>query len=170
MPSDAAQAQLEPDAGRKPRALVHLHCLEADVVRIFQHRNHAGAVEGDIEFAWQAVKRAIVENVEMPLARERARVDQFLWIKAGGRRAGDVADIVGAGAARAQAEILNGLDQRDGVMRFDLADLQIGPRGDMGVAAAIRSARSATPSNCAALRMPFGIRKRHIYEFWFGAT
>ena len=72
MPSDAAQAQLEPDAGRKPRALVHLHCLEADVVRIFQHRNRAGAVEGDIEFAWQAVKRAIVENMEMPLARERA--------------------------------------------------------------------------------------------------
>ena len=70
-----------------------------------------------------AVKRAIVENVEMPLARERARVDLFLWINAGGRRAGDVADIVGAGAARAQAEILNGLDHRDGVVGLYLADL-----------------------------------------------
>ena len=73
----------------------------------------------------------------MPLARERARVDLFLWINAGGRRAGDVADIVGAGAARAQAEILNGLDHRDGVVGLYLADLQIGARGDMGVAAAI---------------------------------
>ena len=123
--------------GASPAALVHLHCLEADVVRIFQHRNRAGAVEGDIEFARQAVKRAIVENMEMPFARERAGIDQLLRIDAGGRRAGDVADIVGAGAARAEAEILNGLDHRDGVVGLYLADLQIGARGDMGVAAAI---------------------------------
>jgi hypothetical protein len=123
MPGDAAQAQLEPDAGRKPASLVHLHRLKADIVRIFQHRDRAGAVEGDIEFARQAVKRAIIENMEMPFARERAGIDQLLRIDACRRRAGDVADIVSAGAARAEAEILNGLDQRDGVMRFDLADL-----------------------------------------------
>ena len=132
MPGNAAQAQLEPDAGLKPKTLVHLRCLKADVVRIFQHRDRAGA-----EFARQAVKRAIVENMEMPFARVRAGVDQLLRIDAGGRRAGDIADIVGAGAARAQAEILNGLGHRDGVMGFDLADLQIGAGGDMRVAAAI---------------------------------
>ena len=137
MPGDAAQAQLEPDAGREARALVHLHRLKADVVGVFQHRDGAGAVEGDVEFARQAVKRAIVENVKMPFARERAGVDQFLRIDAGGRRAGDIADIVGAGAARAQSEILNRLDHRHRVVRFNLADLQIGAGRDMGVAAAI---------------------------------
>ena len=96
-----------------------------------------GAVEGDIELARQAVERALVENVEVPFARERAGVDQLLRIDAGGRRAGDIADIVGAGAARAQAEILDRLDHGDGVLGLDLADLQIGAGGDMRIAAAI---------------------------------
>ena len=73
----------------------------------------------------------------MPFARVGPRVDQLLRIDAGGRRAGDVADVVGAGAARAQAEILDRLDHRDGVLRLDLADLQVGAGGDMGIAAAI---------------------------------
>ena len=60
---------------------------------------------------------------------------QFLRIDAGGRRAGDVADVVGAGAARGQAEILDALDHGDGVLRLDLAHLQIGAGRDVGVAA-----------------------------------
>ena len=137
MPGDAAEAEPEPDAGRQPEAVVHLHRLEADIVGVFQHRDGAGAVEGDVEFARQAVERAVVEDVEMPLAGKRPRVDQFLRIDAGGRRAGDVADIVGAGAARAQPEILDRLDHGDRVAGLDLADLQIGARRDMRITAAI---------------------------------
>ena len=97
----------------------------------------AGAVETDVELARQAVERAVVEDVEVPFARIGPRVDQFLRVDAGGRRAGDVADIVGAGAARAQAEVLDRLDHGDGVFRLDLAHLQIGARGDVRVAAAV---------------------------------
>ena len=98
---------------------------------------HAGAVEGDVELARQAVERAVVEDVEVPFARVGPRVDQFLRVDAGGRRAGDVADVVGAGAARAEAEILDRLDHRDGVLRLDLADLEIGAGRDMRIAAAV---------------------------------
>ena len=137
MPGEAAQAEPEPDAGLEPEAVVHGDGLEADVVGVLQHRNDPGAVEADIELARQAVERAVVENVEVPFARIGPRVDQLLRVDAGGRRAGDVADIVGAGAARAQAEVLNRFDHGDRVLRLDLADLQIGARGDVGVAAAV---------------------------------
>ena len=36
-----------------------------------------------------------------------------------------------------EAEILDRLDHRDRVLRLDLADLQVGARGHMGVAAAV---------------------------------
>src|SRR5208282_4714729 len=106
---DAAEAELEPDAGSKAEAIVHPHRLEADVVGILQHRNGAGAVESDIELARQAVERAVVEDVEVPFARIGARIDQLLRVDACRRRASDVADIVGAGAARAQPQILDRL-------------------------------------------------------------
>ena len=134
---DAAEHEAEPDAGLDAEAVLHLDGLEADIVGIFQHRDDAAAVEADIEFARDAVERAVVEDVEMPFARVGPGVEQFLRIDARGRRAGDVADIVGAGAARAQAEILDRLDHGDGVFRLDLAHLQIGARGDVGVAAGI---------------------------------
>ena len=38
MAGDAAEAELEPDAGRKPKAIVHLHGLEADIVGILEQR------------------------------------------------------------------------------------------------------------------------------------
>ena len=137
MAGDAAEREAKPDARFDAEAVLHLDRLEADVVGVFQHRNAPGAVEADIEFARQAVERALVENVEVPFARVRPRVDQFLRIDAGCRRAGDVADIVGARAARAETEILDRLDHGDGVLRLDLADLQIGARGDMRIAAGI---------------------------------
>ena len=104
---DAADGDAEPDAGLDAEAVLHLDRREADVVGVLQHRDHAGAVEPDIELARNAVERAVVEDVEVPFARIGPRVDQFLRIDAGGRRAGDVADVVGAGAARAQAEVLD---------------------------------------------------------------
>ena len=134
---DAAEREAEPDAGLDAEAVLHLDRLEADVVGVLQHRDAAGAVERDVELARQAVERALVEDVEVPFARVGPRVDQFLRIDAGGRRAGDVADVVGAGAARAEAEILDRFEQRDRVLRLDLADLQIGAGGDMGIAAAV---------------------------------
>jgi hypothetical protein len=134
---DAAETELEPDAGHEPETIIHLHRLEADVVGILEHRDGAGAVEGDIEFARQTVKRAIVEDVEMPLARKGARIDQLLRIDTGGRRAGDVADIVGARATRAESQILDRLDHGDRVARLDFTDLQIGARRHMRVTAAV---------------------------------
>jgi hypothetical protein len=133
MPPMASRNQIP---GSTRRAVLHLDGGEADVVRILKHRDDAAAVEADVELARDAVERPVVEDVEMPLARMRPRVDQFLGIDAGGRRACDVADVIGARAARAQAEILDVLDQGDGVLRLDLADLQVGPRRHMGIAAA----------------------------------
>src|SRR5262249_56450165 len=63
---DAADAKAEPHPGRDLAARLHLDGLEADVVGVFQHRNDAAAIETDVEFARQAVERALVENVEMP--------------------------------------------------------------------------------------------------------
>ena len=137
VPGDAAEHQAEPDAGLDAEAVLHLDRLEADVVGVLQRGDDAAAVIGDVELARQPVERALVEDVEVPLARIGPRVEQFLRIDAGGRRAGDVADVVGAGAARAQAEIGDRLHHVDGVLRLDLADLEVGAGGDMGVAAAI---------------------------------
>ncbi len=83
------------------------------------------------------------------------RVDQFLRIDTGRRRAGDVADIVGAGAARRQPEVLDALDHRDGVLRLDLADLQVGAGGDVRVAAAAALAPGRRRRRTAnGVRMP----------------
>ena len=128
---DAADAEAKPDAGLDAKAVLHLDRGERDVVGVFQHRDLAGAVEGDVELARQSRQRAVVEDVIMPLAGIFAGVEQFLRIDPGRRRARDVADVVGAGAARAQAEILNALDQRHGVLRRNLAHLQIGAGGDV---------------------------------------
>ena len=134
---DPAEQQAKPDASLDAEAVFDRHRLEADVVGVLQHRDDAAAVEADIELARDAVKRALVENVEVPFARIGPGVEELLRIDARGRRPGDVTDIVGTRAARAEAEIEDGLDHVDGVRRRNLPDLQIGARGDMGIAAAI---------------------------------
>ena len=131
VPGDAADAETKPHAGLDAEAILHLNSGEGDVVGVFQHRDLARAVERDVELARQAVKRAVVENMKMPFARIFAGVDQFLRIDTRRRRARDVADVVGAGTARAQAEILNALDQRDRVLRRNFTDLKIGAGRDM---------------------------------------
>ena len=133
---DAAERETIVDAGLDAVPVQHLDRLEGDVVGLFQHRDPARAVIGDIEFARQAIQRTVVEDVEVPLARMRPRVQQLLRIDAGGRRAGDVADVVGAGAARPQAEILDRLDHVGRVLRLDLAQLQIRARRHMRIGTA----------------------------------
>ncbi len=96
----------------------------------------AGAVIGDIELARQAVQRTIVQDMKVPLARMGTRVQQLLRIDAGGRRAGDVADVVGAGAARPQAEVLDRLDDVGRVLRLDLPQLQVRARRHMRIGTA----------------------------------
>ena len=131
VPGNAANPQAKPDAGLDPKAVFHLDRRKSDVVGVFEHRDLAGAVEGDVELARQSRQRAVVENVKMPLPGIFAGVDQFLRIDPGGRRARDIADVVGAGTARAQAEVLDALDQRHRILGRNFTNLQIGAGGNM---------------------------------------
>ena len=156
MAGDAADAELEPDAGLDAKAVLHLDRGKRDVVGVFQHRDLAGAVEGDVELARQARQRAVVEDVIVPLAGIFAGVENFLRIDPGRRRPRDVADVVGAGAARTQAEVLNALDQRHGVLRRDLPHLQIGARGDVAERAAQRLDQIGKPRKLPMLHDAVG--------------
>ena len=140
MACDAAERKAEPHARVDAVPVDHLDGLKAYVVGVFQHRDDAAAIEPDIELARQAVERAVIENVEVPLARIRPRVDQFLAVDAGRRRAGDVADVVGARAARPQAEALDALHDFDCVLWRNFSDLQVraGRYMRIGTAAALR--------------------------------
>ena len=83
MAGDAAEREAKPDARLDAVPVDHLDRLEADVVGVLQHRNDAAAVEADVELARQAVERAVIQDVEVPLARIRPRVDQLLAVDAG---------------------------------------------------------------------------------------
>src|SRR5262249_62024045 len=98
------ERQPAPGSRLAAEAILRLDGLKADVVGIFEHGNDAGAVEADVEFARDAVERAVVEDVEVPFARMGSRIDQLLRVDAGGRRPGDVADVVGAGPARTKPQ------------------------------------------------------------------
>src|SRR5262249_40756578 len=113
---DAAKCETKPHAGLCRETRLHLDSLKSDVVGIFKDRYAARAVKSDIELARQTIQRPFVENVEVPLARVRARVDQFMRVNAGSRRARHVPDVVGAGPARAEAEILDRLHDADGIL------------------------------------------------------
>src|SRR6202011_352363 len=69
MAGDAAEQQPEPNARLEAEAVLDLDRLEADVVRVLDHRDHSRAVEGDVELARDAIERTVVENVEVPFAR-----------------------------------------------------------------------------------------------------
>ena len=136
MAGDAAQLQAEVDARLEPGAAGDLARHEADVVGVLEHRDATAAVEGDVELARQAVHLAVIEDVVVHGAAERPRVVDLLRVDAGGRAAGDVADIVGARAARGEAQRLHRQQHVDGVRRADLADLQVGAGRHIGIAAA----------------------------------
>src|SRR5262249_14935489 len=129
-------SEAEPDAGVDPEPVLHNDSRKADVVGILQHRNDAAAVEPHVELARNAIEGAVVEDVEVPLACIGPRVEQLLRVDPGSRRAGDVTNVVGPRAARTQAYVLDVLDQRDGILRLYLANLEIGPRRHMGISAA----------------------------------
>ena len=52
---DAAEPEAKPDAGLDAKTVLHLDRGKRDVVGVFQHRDLAGAVEGDVELARQPV-------------------------------------------------------------------------------------------------------------------
>ncbi len=74
-------------------------------------------------------------------AAQRPRVVEFLRVDAGGRAAGNVADIVGARATCGETEFLYGQQKIDRVLRRNLANLQVGARRHIGIAAAERIRR-----------------------------
>src|SRR6185437_2804356 len=115
--------------------VLHLNGGERDVVGVLEHRDLAGAVESDVEFARQPRQRAVVEDVVVPFAGELPGVEQFDRIDTRGRRSRDVADVVGARTARAQADVLDALDQADGVLWRVKAQLKVGTGGDVRIAA-----------------------------------
>ena len=135
MAGDAAERETKPHARLDSEAGLHLDRLKSNVIGILKHRDAAGPIESDIEFARQAIQRTLIENVEVPLARIRARIDQFIRIDAGRRRARHVPDVVGTGPSRAQAEILDRLHDIHCILRLDLTHLQICAGRDVRITA-----------------------------------
>ena len=134
---DAAEQDTEIDAGRDSLALPDRYRRKADVIGIFQHRHAAAAVETDVELARQAVELPMLQNGVVELATQRPRVDQLVGVDAGGGAAGDVAQIVGAGAPSREAEILDRGQHVEDRLRTDLAQLQVGPGGHVGIGAGV---------------------------------
>jgi hypothetical protein len=99
MPGQPAEQHAEIDALRHRLAGPDPDRGEADVVGVFQHADPPAAVEGDVEFARRAVQLTVVQDVVIERASQRPDIDQLLRIDAGERAAGQVADVVGAGAA-----------------------------------------------------------------------
>src|SRR5262249_24402973 len=113
---NAAHGEAKPDPRLDSEAVLHGHRGKADVDGVLQHRSDAATVEAHVELARDAIEGAVVENVEVPVARIGPSVDELLRIDPGSRGAGDVADIVGARTARTQADVLDVLDQSDGAL------------------------------------------------------
>ncbi len=132
---DPAKRKAVIDTGLNRCAVADFHRLEADVVRVFERVDDAGAVEGNVELTRQAVKRARVEDVIVPGPRIGARVVELAGIDAGSGRPGHVADIVGAGAFGDDADRGKTLDDRRPALRRNFAQLQIGARRHMRIAA-----------------------------------
>ncbi len=136
MPGDAADQELEPDPWFNICAVSYLDCLKADVVGVFESRDRAAAIKGDVELSRESVERALVEHMEVPCARIGARVDELLRVNACCRIARHIANVVGARAARGEAKILHTLDDMKRVSGRDLPQLEVCARCYMRVAAA----------------------------------
>ncbi len=67
---------------------------------------------------------------------QRAGVDEFGAVDAAGGGGGDVAEVIDSGAAGGEAEVLEFIEDVDGVLGLDLADLQVAAGRDVGVVAA----------------------------------
>jgi len=58
-------------------------------------------------------------------------VEQFIFVKPGGRGGGDVADVVCARAFGGEADVDEFVENVDGVLRLDFADLEVAAGGDV---------------------------------------
>jgi hypothetical protein len=76
----------------------------------------------------------VVEDVVVEGARERARVVELVGVDAGGRAAGDVAHVVGAGPARHDGEVVERREDLDGAVGRDAAELEVRARRHVPVA------------------------------------
>jgi hypothetical protein len=130
----AAEFEMKINSGRDVFGAFDFDGFDADVVGVFNGTDQAAAVEGDIKFAGEIEELAVVENDLRELMAERERVVEFGGIDAGGGIAGDVADVVGAGAARMKAGALNAAENFGRVFGFDEANLKIRAGGDLDVA------------------------------------
>ena len=82
-------------------------------------------------------------------------VDEFAGIEAAGGSGGDVADVVGAGALRGEAEVGEFHQDVRAMLRHDFADLEIGAGGEVGMAGApvggdFREAAELIGAECSA--------------------
>ncbi len=134
---DAAERQPVVDPRRDRGTLEHLDGLEADVVGVLQRGDLAAAVEADVELARQVEHAAAVQDVVVPVARVRPRVEQLLGVDAGRCRTRDVADVVRTGAARNDAEVGQPLDEMRRTLGRDLPNLKVAARRHMGISAAV---------------------------------
>ena len=137
MPAAAAAASLAFSLSHFLTFLRHAAGHEPNVIRVRHGIHRAAALEGHVELARQVVELAVIENVVVQRVREGPRVQQLLRVEAGGRRRGDVADVVHATALRGEAERLQAREDVDQVRRANLANLQVRACGDGGLAVAI---------------------------------
>lgn len=133
---DATEMDAEVHSGGDALIFLHLHGDEADVVGIRDDADGASVVEGDVELAWEAVHIVGVEDVVAHRFGERGDIVELGWIKACDRRCGDVADVVGTGAARGHAKCMDFVEHADDVFGLELTDLKVAAGGDVGSAGA----------------------------------
>src|SRR5438128_1026040 len=107
---DAAQCESKVHARGKFFVFIHADGCESDVIGVFERADRAAAIEGDVEFSRQAIKLTMVEDEMVQFFRQRTRVDQFLRIDSRGWAGGDVADVVRAGAAVDDSQVVQRLD------------------------------------------------------------
>src|SRR5262249_8500767 len=67
----------------KENFAVHADSLHADVIRVLYGTNQSTTIVGDVEFAWQVVKCAVIDDQLSEVVDKRQHVDQFNRIEAG---------------------------------------------------------------------------------------
>ncbi len=123
-----------PAAMRKENGAVFSHRRDAEIVRVLDRADQPAAVEGDVELAGQVVELARINDDPRQLAHVGRAIDQLVRIDPGGGVRSEIANVVGARAARVQTGELDAAQHLRRIFRLDQADLQVRPRGDLDVA------------------------------------
>src|SRR5437879_705089 len=134
MAGDAGEEHAEVHAGEHFAGAVDTRRDEPDVVGVGGEADAATAIEADVELARKPVQVPIVDQVELQRARQWARVDQLRRIDARQGRTGYVAYVVGTGSTRRQGTVGQARQYLDGVLRGDLANLDVAARRDVAIA------------------------------------